>query len=268
MSVPTKPDAGDNALTQALKASRDYEQKRATMMGRGFETLTGPVGRAIAAVVPPELLTRALDVADKAAAKTLSGELAHDSDDLAACEAAALRVQKWAVGTNAVTGGAAGWFGGAGAVADIPATIGLAARTVQATAVAYGICDDTDQEYAFRLMVLDVATGQASENRDDRLAGLRDMIEVIQTPGVKPVMDKAGKWVTDKVVERISRQMGVAIASRKAGAIVPVVGAAVGAAVNASFQTDVARAARYAYRLRWLAARRLLPPVDGAGPDQ
>ena len=47
----------------------------------------------------------------------------------------------------------------------------------------------------------------------------------------------------------------------------PPVGGVVAASVNASFQTDVSRAARYAYRQRWLMARQLLPgPVAGEAP--
>ena len=45
----------------------------------------------------------------------------------------------------------------------------------------------------------------------------------------------------------------------------PILGIAVAAVVNASFQTDVARAARYGYRQRWLMARRLLPSAEAAG---
>lgn len=260
--LPQNQSTAD-ALARAVQAQRDYEAQRATKLGKGFEALTGPVGRAVASVVPPETLTKALTMADQAAAKTvLAGLSGHDRDDIAACEVAALSVQKWAAGTNAASGAAAGWFGGVGAAADIPATIALAARTVQATGAAYGFVDDNEQERAFRLMVLDVATTMAGEGRDARLSGLRDMVDVLQAPGVKASVDKAGAWVTDKVVERIARQLGVNIASRKTGALVPMVGAAVGAAVNASFQTDVARAARYAYRLRWLTTRKLLPRGD------
>ena len=88
------------------------------------------------------------------------------------------------------------------------------------------------------------------------------MAEWMNTPEGRIVLDKGGEWVSEKVVERIARQLGVNLGSRKAGQVVPIVGGAVAAVVNASFQTDVSRAARYAYRLRWLMARKLLPEPE------
>ena len=46
--------------------------------------------------------------------------------------------------------------------------------------------------------------------------------------------------------------LGVNLSTRKVAQIAPLVGAAIGAGVNAAFQNDVAQAARFAYRARWL----------------
>ena len=201
----------------------------------------------------------ALRQADKAAGLTVPSEVtSHDLDDIKACEAAALRVQAWAQGTNAATGGVAGWFGMAGLTADVPATITLAARNVRATGAAFGFTDDSADEQAYRLLVLEVATSMASEKRKQSVENLNDLARQLQSPEAKVILDQGGKWLTEKVFERLARQLSLSLASRKVGQIVPVVGGAVAAAVNASFQADVARAARYAYRQRWLMRRQLL----------
>ncbi len=267
MSAPTDPAGGPlaAAVAEALRAQKAYENSRRTRLGRGAERLTRPLGSAVARAVPPEMVRAALRTADRVAGATLA-DLEHDPADLAACEAAARRVQAWASGGNAASGFAAGWFGAAGMGADIPTTLALAARNVRATGLAYGIAGTGDDEAAFRLMVLEVATSQGDAGRRATLAELNRAAQWLASPGGRLVLEKGGEWVSEKIVERLARQLGASFAGRKAGQVVPVLGGAVAAVVNASFQTDVSRAARYAYRQRWLMARRLIGgPSDEAG---
>ncbi|SFC71967.1 EcsC family protein [Tropicimonas isoalkanivorans] len=263
--VPNKrPPMAADILREALQRQRTYEERRSTRMGRGAERLTAPVGGLISRLVPSGMVREGLQLADRMVGLTLPPDfLSHSVEDLDACEAAARRVQAWAVGVNAASGGAAGWLGAPGMTADIPATIALAVRNVRATGAAFGFNGDAEEERAYRLLVLQVATSGADVKRDATLASLSDMATYLASPGGRLVLETGGRWLSDKVVERIARQLGVSLARRKAGQVVPIVGGAVAAVVNASFQTDVSRAARYAYRMRWLMARRLLD-----GPSQ
>lgn len=263
---PKAPDGMSEAVQRAIREQKEFESRRATRLGRGAERLTSPIGGLIGRMVPPGLVRQALRQADRAAGLTIPRELMrHDVDSILACDAAALRVQAWAQGTNAATGGAAGWFGAAGLAVDLPATIALSARNVRATAAAYGFYGDDEAERAFRLMVLEVATSLAGDRRQDTLDGLNALARELSTPEARVILDRGGRWVTEKIVERVARQLGVSLAARKAGQIVPVVGGVVAATVNASFQADVARAARYAYRQRWLMARKALPAPEEEG---
>ncbi len=261
---PVSPTGSPTAIIEkALAEQRAFEDRRATMMGQGAEKLTAPVSGLIARLIPAGAMRAALRGADRAAGLTVPSELSdHDVADLLACDKAALRVQAWAQGTNAASGGLAGWFGGAGLAVDIPATIALAARNVRATGAVYGFTKDTPEERAFRLMVLEVATSMASGKRKESLNNLNELAAALSTPEARYVLSKGGDWVTDKLVERIARQLGLSLASRKAGQLIPIVGGLVAAVVNASFQVDVSRAARYAYRQRWLMQRKLLPAPD------
>jgi len=259
----TPTTTNQTAIERVQKDQRAYEQRRASRMGQGAERLTAPLGNLISKIVPPELVSQALRLADKASGLTIPSEITtHDTNDLDACEAATLRVQAWSQGTNAATGGAAGWFGAAGLTADISATIALAARNVRATGAAYGFTTNNDAEETFRLAILEVATSIASDKREKSIEGINDLARKLNDPKAKFILDKGGEWITEKVVERIARKLGVSLAGRKAGQVVPIIGGAVGATVNASFQSDVSRAARYAYRQRWLMERRMLPAPD------
>ncbi len=265
-----RPPLAADILREALERQRTFEERKPTRMGRGAERLTAPIGGLVGRLVPPGLVSRGLELADRAAGLTLPDDITrHSPEDLQACEAAARKVQAWAAGANAATGGAAGFFGAAGMTADIPATIALAARNVRATGAAFGFTDDTQEERDWRLVVLQVATSSAESGRADTLNSLNAMAAFLARPEGRLVLEKGGDWLSDKVVERIARQLGVTLAGRKAGQVVPVIGGAVAAVVNASFQTDVSRAARYGYRQRWLMQRRLLegPAEDARDPD-
>ncbi|SDI26833.1 EcsC family protein [Aliiruegeria lutimaris] len=259
-----RPHLAADILRAALERQRAYEERKPTRLGKGAERLTAPLGALVGRFVPPALVRQGLAMADKAAGYTIPSEFTrHSVEDLEACERAARRVQGWAVGANAASGGAAGFFGAIGMTADIPATIALAARNVRATGAAFGFGDDSEEEQTYRLLILQVATAGAEKGREETLAHLADMAAWLASPEGRIVLEKGGEWVTDKVIERIARQLGFSLAGRGAGRVVPIVGGAVAATVNASFQTDVSRAARFAYRMRWLMHRRMLEgPVE------
>ncbi|MBY6153159.1 EcsC family protein [Vannielia litorea] len=261
--LPDRDRRMEAALAAAMAEQKKYEQKRYSRLGRGAEKATAPIGGLLRRFVPPGLLRRALVVADRGAGWTLPVAL-HDTNDLAACDASALRVQGWAAGTGAASGGAAGWFGGLGMTLDIPATISLAARTVRATGQAYGFEGEGEEELVFRLMVLELATVRGLEGRKESLGKVNQLARELQSPEVRYVLEKGADWVVDKVVDRVARGLGTDLLKRKAAQVVPLAGAAIGAGVNASFQTDVARAARYGFRLRWLMHRQLLPAPEAA----
>jgi len=263
---PRKTDDISAVIARVIEEQKGFEQKRATRLGQGAEKLTAPIGGLLAGLIPSGVLRAGLRQADRVAGLTVPTEItSHDTGDILACDVAARRVQAWAQGTNAATGGAAGWFGAAGLAADVPATIALAARNVRATGAAYGFVADSEAEQVFRLMVLEVATSLASDKRRETLDSLGALARRLSSPEARIILDKGGEWVTEKIVERVARQLGLSLATRKAGQIVPIIGSAVAAAVNASFQVDVARAARYAYRQRWLIERKLLPaPQENA----
>ena len=261
---PIDPQKLSAAILAGIDKSAKYEDERATRMGRGFENLTRPVGGAFASFVPGAWVQAAIEAADRAAGLTiLKRTLRHDVDDLDACETAALSIQAWAAGTNAASGGLAGWFGAAGATADVPATLALAARNVRATGVAFGFEGNSAEEKAFRLKVLELSTRQAGESRKETINKIREMAGVLNQPEFRYLVDHSAEWAIEKIVERVARHLGVSLSSRKIGQMVPIVGGVVGATVNASFQTDVSRAARYSYRTRWLMTRKLLPAPDG-----
>ena len=63
-------------------------------------------------------------------------------------------------------------------------------------------------------------------------------------------------------IRNLSNQIGINITKRKAMQAIPVVGAGVGAAMNAKYINDIAWAARRTFQERWLRDNDLLNDVD------
>ena len=255
-------------IQNALDENRAFEDKRATRLGNGLESLVGPAGTFISSAIPQSWISGLLDVADSAAGFSLpENNRPSGMYDLAQCEADALSVEKWAAASSAVTGGASGWFGAAGLAFDVPATLTMAARNVRATGRAFGFDKDTDEEKAFRLMVLELSTAQYGNARKNAASTIKQFSQVLKNPVMSAGVDIAYDWLNEKVIERIARQMGISLTSRKVGQMAPLVGSAFAAVVNARFQSDVSRAARYGYRVRWLTESNMLLPQSREETD-
>ncbi|WP_370179369.1 EcsC family protein [Alteriqipengyuania sp.] len=234
------------------KQQQAYRNSRPSIIGRGFEIITNPVGGAVAGFVPSGLVRGVLQGIDQAIGAPQLVRFDHDLSDLAACQNAAERV---AIATRAISGttGAASGIGGILTMGlDIPATLALALRCIRDTGRAYGYDGKGARERLFRLQVLELAGLNDKTLRAERLAALEAGIgsdgNLTEMPAdeIEPIIEQA--------VERVSRALAIALFRRRVGAVVPLVGSVIGGAVNVSFQGDVGEAARFAFQERRLKA--------------
>ncbi|MGB7419114.1 MAG: EcsC family protein [Erythrobacter sp.] len=236
---------------QLRQQQNAYRKGRPSRFGRGIGQLTNPVGHQLAGMVPKSFTKTILAALDKAAPKEALGTFDHDTSDLSAAIDAAKQIERKARRLNALSGAGAGFAGALTASADIPATIALALANIRDTGRAYGFDGEGKRERLFRLQILEIS---AMSDRTDRLAQL-DKLEADITPdgSLAAVTAEDIEPVIDQVVERVSRALAFAAFRSRAGMIVPLIGSAVGGFVNAQFQTDVSKAARYAFQARRLA---------------
>ncbi|WP_120076693.1 EcsC family protein [Aurantiacibacter odishensis] len=235
------------------KEQARFRRSKPSRLGRGIERLTHPFGKAIASVVPKWLVESVLKGLDTAVAMPPLVKFTHDPADLEAARRAAKGVARAASGISGASGAAAGFGGVVTAGLDIPATIAIALRVIRDTGKAYGYPGDGPREKLFRLQVLELAALNETDERDRRIAALVAAIgpdgELIEADHeeITPVIDQA--------VERVSRAIALTSFRSRAGMIVPVVGSAIGGIVNSSFQSDVGKAARFAFQERRLQAQ-------------
>lgn len=256
-------DFPDDFVSRILAEQDAYRAAPPPALPRMLHSLARPVGVLTHRLIPTEAVEAALLGADWAASATIrQAAISHDFADLAACEAAAADVRRWAIGYAATGGGAAGAFGVFGLAADIPTTITLALRTARLTGLCYGFGGGETSERVFILDILQLAGANSAQEKQTILARMDRESDAFAPDTWSNIVKLTGQAAgTHAAMHRVAATLGVNLSARKIGQLAPVIGAAVGAGVGASFQNDIADAARHAYRTRWLSVNEGL--IDG-----
>ncbi|WP_316013808.1 EcsC family protein [Roseobacter sp. HKCCA0434] len=270
-TVPDQPERGIGAerLRAIIAEQSAYRAEKPAILPRFARSVTRPAGWLASRLIPVEAIELVLTGANMAANLTLRRALVdHDFSDLAACDEAADVARRWAIGYGMTSGGAAGAAGGIGLVVDVPTSITLAMRTARAVGLAYGFGESGEAERAFVLNVLSLA-GANDREQKERALRFVDRInspEAIQDGDYKAIAQMGGPGTASvAAIRKVAEQLGVNLGQRKAGQLVPLFGAVIGATVNAAFLSDVALAAKYAYRERWLSTRGYAETAESDG---
>ena len=264
-------DGAENYEQQQQQAIQAWKAKSPSVISRAVGYAFKPVAWAVKKAVPPSALEGALKGADWAARQTLSedrvfreaGVLSFEEVkilSLEALDALARSFHRYAVGYAVVEGGATGAAGLPGIAVDIPAIVTIALRTVRGIGACYGYRSDTDAEREFVLGILSAAGANSLEEKVSALLFLRELQVTVLRQTFKAMGEKAAgqalsKEATIIALRNLARQLGVNLTKRKILQVIPLAGAAIGAAVNASFIDDVAWAARRTYQERWFRDR-------------
>lgn len=247
----------DSLLSRVLAEQDAYRAAPPSAFPRLVRSVAKPVSILTNRLIPAEAIEVAIKAADWAASASIrTAAISHDFSDLEACEEAAAEIRRWALGYAATSGGAAGVFGAAGLALDIPATVALALRTARLTGLCYGFGTDTEAERVFILDTLQLAGANSREEKAQALARLSADRTDLPAESWGRIVKLTGQTAgAQAAAKRVAQVLGVNLSARKVGQLAPLVGAAIGAGVNASFQNDVARAAQHGYRERWLAVQ-------------
>lgn len=231
---------------EALRRLRAWHAEPPGVAARLLARPGKALAQAVQAVVPEAALRAALSGAD-----SLGHRLADQRSilksagaaDLAELRARPLRqldaLARTVARRAAILGGAAGaLFGVAGPVglaADAPALLVLAMRTIHRTGLCYGERASAGVERRLASGIFALVSAETLAEKTAALAALH---------GDHPPS-----------LPNLARAIGMNLTRRMAPAGVPVLGIALGAAVNASYLADVAGASRRVFRARWLEQR-------------
>lgn len=157
-------------------------------------------------------------------------------------------------GAGTVAGAGAGAAPGLGTVAaamlaDAAGVLGLAARSVAATALYYGYDPRQPEEEIFMMAV--IGLGMAS-GTSAKTAAYSELSQLTQLLAKNASWVKLNEKAFTKVVQRFALRFGQKLTKKKLGQFVPVAGLAVGAGLNYLVIDQISVAAQDAYRERFL----------------
>lgn len=270
---------------QQLREIREWQTQSP---GWGTRLLAKPgskVAGAVQALVPEDAIRAALEGVNRVAEK-LSDERSilkragvTELDDLRRmkledCDALMRTEQRRAMAMGGVGGAAFGIAGAAGMVADVPALIALALRTIHRVGLCYG--EDLRQAGQRRLAigVFALASANSLEEKHSAVLALREfnaegLNEAAWRDGVERAAEREfAKEAAVFSLNNLASRLGINLGKRKAAGVLPVIGALVGGSVNAWYLYDVAQVSRYVFQERWLAHKhsmpKLMPILEGA----
>lgn len=160
-----------------------------------------------------------------------------------------------------VAGAGAGAAPGLGTVAvalgtDVAGVLGLAARSVAATALYYGYDPLQPEEEIFMMSV--IGLGMAS-GTTAKTAAYSELSQLTQLLAKNASWAKLEEKVLTKIAQRFAAKFGEILTKRKLGQFVPVAGMLIGAGLNYWTLDQISVAAHDAYRERFL--------IDKSGGD-
>lgn len=244
-------------------------QQPAVLMSWLSSGLT-PLSRLLEKVVPPSAVQAGLE-----AACTLGERLASPrrlleqtglervtdlrEASLELCDGLADRVHDRAIAMAAAEGGVTGATGLAAMAVDIPGLMTLSLRTIYQIGLCYGFELKGEEGRQLALRIFSLAGANSLQEKEAALMGLAAIRQMLLHQSWSQIQQAAGAVMGREalvvVLRDVSRQLGVNLTRRKALNVVPVVGGAVGAAINAGFVKDVGWAARRTFQQMWLEGR-------------
>lgn len=251
-----------------IKAIEVWKNEEPSVVSQAVGTVLKPVSWLMEKIIPNKAIEGALTLSDSAAEwLTDKDDILRDGQvsaieelrtkDLKLSDELANTVHNWAIGVATAEGGATGAAGLLGIAVDIPALITMCLREIHKIGLCYGFECKTEMDQRFVFGILSAAGSNSMKEKNASLLTLKQISVMLTKMTWKKITEAAAKnkfglAALIVLIKQLAKQLGINITKRKALQVVPLVGAAVGAAMNASMLNDVGWAARRVFQERWL----------------
>lgn len=246
----------------------NWEKEKPSVLSQASGVITKPIGWLVGKIVPRRIIEGAITTCNATGSLLANkGDIIKDAGistidelrgkNLELSDALANGVHNWAIGIASAEGGAAGVAGPFGLAVDIPALLTLAYRTMHKIGMCYGYECCSEQDKMFLNHIMAIASSNTVKEKAAALVALKQIQVMIARTTWRKMAEKAaankyGPEAFVLLIKQVAKSLGKNITRRKALQAIPVIGVAVGAAMNASFINDVAWAARRSFQKRWL----------------
>lgn len=254
--------------SKQVSAIEAWKREEPSVVSQTIGTVLKPVSWLMERIIPSKAIEGALTLSNTAAECLADkGDILRDgrvssigdlkTKSLELSDELANSVHNWAIGVASAEGGAAGAFGLAGMAVDIPTLITLCLREIHKIGLCYGFECKTEMDQRFVLGVLSVAGANSVKEKNMSLLTLKQISTMLTKMTWKKITEAAAKnkyglAALIVLIKQLAKQLGINVTKRKALQAIPILGAGVGAAMNASMLRDVGWAARRSFQERWL----------------
>lgn len=252
---------------QQIKAIQHWQGQGPKLTSMLAGMVSAPAVKLVDMVIPDSAIQAALEAACSVGEKLTNPqsvlEQANISQigdlfyaNLQLCDELANKTHDRAIAMAAAEGGVTGASGLVGVAIDVPTLMTLALRTIYQTALCYGFELKGEEGRQVALRVFSIASANSLKEKEAALVSLVTIKQMLQQQTWAQIQQVAfntmGKEALVLALKDLAAQLGINLTKRKALTIVPMIGAAIGAAVNASFIKDVGWAARRTFQEMWL----------------
>jgi len=272
MTTTTSPDNNENPMTQYEKQQlvliNEWKNKEPDVVSQFADSILSPINWIVSQVIPESAMMGALNLGNTAGElmskmqtiKQYAGiedykDLLHK--DLDFCDGLAQGEQNWAMGLAGAEGAGTGWMGLPGIAIDAPAIVSFALRSIHLMGLCYGYEMKTEEDKNIIFAIMSASGANSMKEKLAALTTLRMFQVTIQRETFKLMAEKAAQNAFSQqavilAAKNLAKQLGINLTKRKLAQAIPVVGAAIGATVNAWYISDVCWAARRTFQERWL----------------
>lgn len=247
----TKPVTGLQTLLTRFTTSSVSDRRVLRRAARRDPSITSLTGlRAADLEIPDQLLSR--------------HTLAYGAALAVEGAATSLLITGFVV-SSTVTGGTTLAAVAAAVAADVTANLAAASRLVAEVAISYGYDPALPEEQLYALGVLNYGTTVTAGGKAASLAELSRLVQTMMRHPTHAVLDK---FILVKVSREFLERLGFLMTHRRLAQLVPIVGVAVNAGVNATSIVTLGDRAQDAYRLRFLTEKYELDPTTWLAAHQ
>lgn len=185
------------------------------------------------------------------------------SKNLELSDSLANQVHNWAIGAASAEGAAAGFFGLPGMIADVPTLITMGLRVIHKIGICYGFESKTEDDKKIVFGIMSAAGSNTMKEKNAAVLLLRQIgVKIAHDTWKKMAANAAVKGISIDAaiiaIKNLAKQIGINITRRKALQAIPIIGLAVGGAMNGQFINDIAWAARRTFQELWLRENGLI----------
>lgn len=257
----------DTYEQRQIEEINEWKQREPSLITQASSAMLMPLSWITEKLIPEAAMLSAIELAFQTGGMLTRTEAWRKSagirsldelqTDLERCDHLIASETSSAIKLAAAEGGVLGACGLPGMVFDLPAIMTLSMRSIYLSGLCYGVDLNLLGGKNIAFQILAMSSSNSVRDKMTSLAALRAIQVALSRETFKQMAGKAAENVFSTqgailTARNLARQLGVNLTKRKMAQIIPLLGAGIGAAVNACYIADVCECAKRTFQEIWL----------------